>query len=766
MRPSSVAHIASICSTSSAIRAPPLKRLLVYWPRYLQVRGHGSIRTDTSGSTRNVLREKKAYSTNTDCVIPLSGIVDSVVFSNEHNSDATNSSTHAKVDDNRYYDPQEYLEEYGEELSEDTVQQWRADIKAHPPEYAMREYDAWLLEVGKSPSVQILRNSLEGDEESEQTRVIGRRYQTRSEWKSAFLRLYAQFDERIKPELRNPAFLGDSRASEWAQPFLNAEPEARKSLWLNLDGWVATRIWPHVMLHVLHKHPEKALSMLSDSLVVTRQESAVEVVFSFVIRYAATFEGPARRAWFGKLLAFLLTSLRPDHIADSKTFGYCILTLQREQKSHRIPKLYRNLTERGFPLPCWSHLHFAYSLAKSGHLSQALDGLEASVDPATKILDAKKFLNSGAFRSVCVDIVRKLVNAKDGYRTSLDVVDRLMQMGYRLNTASTNVLMLSALEAGDTATCMWLYDSMAQNAVGRNSVTYDFALRALRNSTDNDRIQAVVNEALDYREEGEYYVQNAVLRCLGPLYQEQSPDTAFERLLSVYQQRFDLSPLSKLGITPSSSGRGAPQVDQPDCLVHPDKATVHTMLHYFLATRENSRKRVWTIWQNFKQLMQTDSFYASCGESAYFYSTFLFRLGRHKKGLKHCIVILNDMLRKSTTNGDDHHFSRTRSSNIHLAPNTTNMNILLEAFLHHHKHEAANKLQALMSEYGIPRDVVTYNTLIAAYAKEQDTERAAHFLKEMERTGYEANEYTIRAIKAFADQSALKDALERNSELD
>ncbi|GKT90551.1 pentatricopeptide repeat-containing protein [Colletotrichum tofieldiae] len=91
---------------------------------------------------------------------------------------------------------------------------------------------------------------------------------------------------------------------------------------------------------------------------------------------------------------------------------------------------------------------------------------------------------------------------------------------------------------------------------------------------------------------------------------------------------------------------------------------------------------------------------------------------------------------------------------LHPAPSVFTWSILLHGFLFHKEKGSGERILAMMRQHSVEPNLVTWNTLVAGHAKNQDVNKTVQSLQRLEAAGYEADDYTLRAFSKLVNREA------------
>ncbi|KAF2101067.1 hypothetical protein NA57DRAFT_55131 [Rhizodiscina lignyota] len=647
----------------------------------------------------------------------------------------------------------------------DTQRRWLAEIETNPPAMDHDAYSSWLEAVRLSPPVT--RKIGQGLEDSKEIQISHWWEEEASDWKKGYAMLACQFDRSIPAHLRSSKAIYDGRAAEWAKPILECKRndiEGMKKIWSSLSNTLRANTWAHIMLYVLHSHPERAMRVCEATTFQNhRNWQILLLAVSHFAFYNRKYRDPT---YVDEALASLQWMLSTSKIRwvkkqENMFRNRAIRLLLVRSNTVQVARLFSMLQSSNGAVKISPHtfLHFSYKFAMDRLCSKALSALQAAIDLGAPV-------DSYPVLSVCNVILRMLMAEADGYQSSLDVVSRMLEMNIPLTPALTSVLVLNAVEADDLPTAIGLYEVSVQNNLEPTSYTFDFLLRGLRKSDDADLIHRIVVDASEYvRKSGDskerYYVANAILCCVGAYHMRQSRLKSFDMLMNVYLQYFDPTPLIQLGIPVRHHRNPEVNMELDVTLLTPDPATLHIMMHSYLLNIDDTSGlgRVWGLWKNLTKIAMTDPLIAECLEREHFYNTFIEIFGRRYHTLRFCPTMLKEMV----SSGFE---VRSPSGEIlkvvkRPEPSVWTMNTLLFAFVRQKRWDAAEKIRAMMRQRNIPVTGVTWNTIINMHSSRQDEGAAAKAVRQMELEGWQITRHTTDQLQRIRDREKLQKALER-----
>ena len=512
--------------------------------------------------------------------------------------------------------------------------------------------------------------------------------------------------------------------------------------------------WSYVTLWFLHYDPSTALDVLlaKDSLNRAPRSQLLLALKCLATQYShGNNQGSLKR-----LAEALPKFIRPGGMASQPQplTAFLYRVAARHLTDEALSDVYRNLKASSHTkVGPRTWLEFASSFTERHKGDQALDAL-------LEVKNAGGDVDEIYFRKICSILLRRAASMPGGLRACIRIVDTLVKIGVTLNNNLTNIIMLNAVEAGDLKTAMDIYHSMRDHGLQPDKYTFAILLKACKSSIDdaellNETIRAAIG-GIDILEAP--IVTTEILHCLALHHTKHHSDNAFETVADAYAQLYSLAPLRLVGLLPeklshidNQEGQKRPQ---------PRPQDIYILLATFLEQSFASNHTVtqaYETWQRFKHAIESGQEpFASMVTTDHIFNAFLCTFIKTKKGLLHAAEVVKYMQLPQD--------SGTKYTRIR--PTVQTWSIFVSGFTRHGQMHLAEQLLTYMKNKGIQPNVVTYNTLIGGYAKNQDMEGVMDSVKRLETDGFTWDRWTLGNLHRFRDQGKLEAEMRREKSLD
>jgi pentatricopeptide repeat protein len=569
-------------------------------------------------------------------------------------------------------------------------------------------------------------------------------------WNYNYARAQNEFDSRQSNRTATvlPPLL-DPHAAEWVDLVLQRMESGND---LNLKGFATTHgmeesaVWSHVALWMLHYDRDS----LVEFLLATGRSSAPGPWVADCLQVLAAHYvqlGGAETAQQISKLVQIFTALADNPTGKGAMFdGRFVRMVLPHSTTAQMLDLHKAIRVGEFKVHANTLMHLTSYLAKNDHFHQALDVL----------LDAHRNGASTAtyqFRSNCSTLLRKTMNLPGGLRVCLRIVDNLVKIGVRLNTRLCNIIILNAVEAGDKKTAKDIHQSLLDHKMKPDKYTYALLLKACKLDIDDaDALnQTITNtiEAFDITTEPVIAVE--ILHCLAMHHTRKSGEQAWSTICQAYAQIFELNALEGLGLPIPSDVQNTPREKKP--MAPPTQAIGIMLRTYLHLTRDGHGSNVAAqkIYQRYRALVSNRiEPFASLGKSTHCYNAFLGTFTKNKRTLVNAAEVIKDMQNASA-----------ESRPLAVAPDVQSWSIFLEGFTRHGQLKLAEQVLTYMRGKGLEPNSVTWNTLLAGYASQQDFEGMVGAMRRLDASGHAWDEWTYNGLRRFRNTEQLKGVMER-----
>lgn len=570
-------------------------------------------------------------------------------------------------------------------------------------------------------------------------------------WNYNYARAQNYYDKRQSHQTRKAlAPLLDPHAAEWVELVMRSMAEKRD---MNFRGLATTHgmdesaIWAHIALWMLHYDKD----CLVEFLLATSQSASpgpwvADCLQVLAAHYTSAPSGDIAERVSKLIKIFCALSENPSG-KDAMFDGRFVRMVLPYSTTSQMLDMHLAIKAGRFKVHDNTLMHLTSYLAKHDHFHQALDVL----------LDAH---HNGAsthtyqFRSNCSTLLRKSMNLPGGLRVCLRIVDNMAKIGVNLNTRLCNIIILNAVEAGDSKTAFDIYQSLLDHKMKPDIYTHALLLKACKLNIDdaealNHTIANTIN-ALDISKHP--VIATELLHCLVLHHTRNSGEQAWPAVCQAYAKMFQLEPLLTFGLRVPNELKAS--AEDEGSLLYPPVQALGIMLQARLQLTSDghgSFRPTRALYQRYRTLVhdRTEPF-ASTAQTTHCYNAFLRAFTKHAKTLVHAAEVIKDM-----QNGSE---NAPPSS---AAPDVQSWSIFLEGFTRHGQLQLAEQVLTYMRSKGLEPNQVTWNTLMSGYAKQQDFDGLLDVFNRMEASGHAWDEWTYRGLRRFRNSQRLQDALER-----
>ncbi|KAK3673709.1 hypothetical protein LTR78_006262 [Recurvomyces mirabilis] len=508
--------------------------------------------------------------------------------------------------------------------------------------------------------------------------------------------------------------------------------------------------WVEDCYSILAKYFDQAYHLRPARFGAIRKAS-----WSHEIANAELGEKEATRRNFRELAKIMLLLMDRETNEQFIFIGGWVKLLLPWISNEQVLELWANIKLDKVKLHQYTYLHFSEHFAKSGQIERAL---EALLEAAR--LGGPRFVETVAFRYGCSALLRRSANEPDGLRVTLCLVEHLAGLGLKLNSDLYTIIMLNAVDAGDLETMQNVYRAMQEQHILPTKFTYAVRLKACKLDIDNaDMLRDVIEEAIQFGDlRTNSIVCFEIMHCLALHHSKHNPDTAFATLSAAYDQFYDRAPLEQLGLPLSAPAPSATNLssDSPKRM-QPTRHILGIMLWTYLAHNSKAQEAI-AMYNRWREIIQsgaeTDRALISCVETPHFSNIFLQHFMRSKHSLLQATRVVKDLQTPLS-------ISSTTLNLTQSPPNIHTWSIFLHGFSARGELRLAEQVLTYMREKKMEPNVVTWTSLITAYARNQNEEGLVDVLRRSEQSGLVWNDWTRKGVGRFRNQERLREALRR-----
>jgi len=524
--------------------------------------------------------------------------------------------------------------------------------------------------------------------------------------------------------------------------WLDDDLEVIRTTWELQDPASSHDLWERAMIWLLRHHPDKAIHVLWNTFTdpypnILAVLDAVKYLSAFYFMHHPKYtivEVPRFVDFFLRVLDHL-----PKNFRAMKLLQRIVHLILTHSNNNLGLALYSALRQKNIRLHLWTNLHFAYFFAREGHFEFAMEILDEVI---TQELD----ITSYPFLSICNKILRSSMLHPQGYHSSSYLVSRLKDMGVQFDQLLYNVLLANAVEAEDLQTAIQIFELMERSNVGPDNFTWSILLNGCKKCYDPVITERIMSKASSASLN--YWAATDLIHCTYVHSRYLNVKNIYSTVSKVYLKYFDPSPLQELGISLELSSS---ETTQP--LPNPPSAAIGIMLSVFLK-HHGTERNVIEIYNRFRAGILNGSSLVQLTLTDYTYNAFLYTASWWPTTLRFCTDILRDM----STALPENVLPRHPETNKILAPaqpTVQTWNILLQAFVLHKHPPAVEKVLDVMQQRGLKPSTVTWNSIVYAYAQEQDIGGLIDAMMRMEKSGFLFDTYTRRALNKFNNREEL-----------
>ncbi|WPG98271.1 pentatricopeptide repeat-containing protein, chloroplastic [Acrodontium crateriforme] len=576
-----------------------------------------------------------------------------------------------------------------------------------------------------------------------------------SSWNTNFSEISKQYDRLAGDDYQKPtqSLSLDPKAAEWAEILLqqmkggvgtiHIESFARQYQKIGREVWSQATLW------LLNNDKARVL----DFLLATHTApfyppiNFVEDCLQHLAEYCDHLNPSDAKDYSAKLInAFCILADRQntERLQIRSSFVRLILPHSTHEQ---VSKLYGAAKVCQVKQHPYTLHHISAFFAKSGHLEQAIDALlEARAAGAD--------MNSVAFRSNCSTLLRQSIQHPGGMRMCLRLINNLVKVGVTLTNQLCNIIMLNAVEARDFNTVFSVYHSLREQGLKPDAYTFGILLKACKVDIDNaDALKNTIEDAIaSGTVRDNVVVSTSILDCLAVHHAKHNPRTAYSTVINAYTELFDVAPLKQLGLDlPGPSSLLPPEpVEKPTAqLMQPSPHAINIVLAIYLQHGPANRDAR-QIYNNWRNLVKTGvEPLASLATTTYTSLVFLLNFIQSKSTLIHATRIVKDMqtMLPSAANVVQH------------PPDVQIWSVFLHGFTKHGQMKLAEQVLEYMRSKGIEPNEITWNTLLAGYAEEQDMDGLLGTLRRLDQSGIAYDRFTYSGLRRFRNKQKLKNVL-------
>ena len=590
-----------------------------------------------------------------------------------------------------------------------------------------------------------------------------------------------------------------------------------RASWEKISISKRLRLWPELMYLSLSHHPESSLKVLAATYMEPYPPSrtvsdCINYIVSYYLRTQELTQPGQILKIFGTI-SYLLRNRQPNYLQLSQDSIYLLLT---KLSGDLVKLLYDILEEVGHPLHQNTLIHFSSRLARLGDTDLALKVLK-------RIHEGGANFESAALSSLCSTVLENKWQSSNFEVSDSEIFEFMLKCGLKPNIITYNILLLNSFRNGDYATGWRIYETMLENGVKPDGHSYSILLNDAKLRMDQSAFKRVIEMIRESGTNNAHIATDILHAIFllnhsgtGSLAAPESEGsvTSFERMLPVYCEYFEMRPLVEL--IPFFSTRfgdltSCLDTDNSEIPMIPSGPTLVVMLTALL--KECTPQSVIDQYKWFRhQVNSGNPVVVELLHSTHVYNIFLMAFGQSTTTLDLCPQIIGDMLstsakafssqtvtegatptpeaiyeadRRAAAYDAEHSSSHRNEKNASMlqseltsklstsrnpiptlsSPSSTPMpdvytwSILLHIFMKHGQARAAEKVLTMMEARGVVPNQVTWNSLVAGYARMQDIGMTVGVIDRLEKAGFQADHFTKSGIAQIRDRRALIEAM-------
>ncbi|KAK4449097.1 hypothetical protein QBC34DRAFT_405895 [Podospora aff. communis PSN243] len=581
-------------------------------------------------------------------------------------------------------------------------------------------------------------------------------------------------------------------------------PEMRAK-WRAHDLERRTESWPHVMADALRLAPDRAHEILEATFeeAVVPFYAARDVASFCAKRYHLLVRGKAKEAdEYGRgLLSAVMCILQESRAGYVEFTQHTLYTITKASDAEALLVLYIALRDYQHYIDPLTKLHFVSGIAKVTMYKK--HAVEIFRDIEQEDLDDAFRLDSVPVMAACTTMLafpEEDAKNPELSETRAYILEELVALGIKPNLITFTAIARNLCLAHDLENALQVFRLVKEHGITPDLHLYSVLINGCK-YTGNFRVmgELVRSLAQEYKCD-DPVIWNDVIHAVHYIYSvniEHGPRVgpwairvtpAFQPMLQVYAKFFDLEPLQRLlpmhelrrflsdaqdpKLAAITQGPWRAKVEgllkvveelEPMSL-QPTTETLVIMLSGFLRSH-SSVYPVVSFYAAFRRMIEYGDELATdiVQKTTAVHDNVIRYLGRWPGMLRVALDVVNDMLSAQTSTDD----SSQPPKGQHPAPSIYTWSILLHALMHNKQLDQGERLLAAMRERGIEPTRVTWNTLIAGYARAQSPEDTVRAMLRAEDAGWEKDGFTLRAFRHLVHQEdalgLLEETLERRA---
>ncbi|KAK3378284.1 hypothetical protein B0H63DRAFT_243009 [Podospora didyma] len=471
-----------------------------------------------------------------------------------------------------------------------------------------------------------------------------------------------------------------------------------------------------------------------------------------------------------------------------------LFMIMRDLETSRAAELYFALENYGHELNVWTTLQFASKFAKDAAFKTLAADLLSRI--VKKWPTAMQTPFAAALCTSIFTFVDTEYSTEERKELSSHLYETILKIGMDPNLITFTAIIRNLTLNDELASAWQVFDLMVSRGITPDLTAHTVLLSGVKHVADIDSLQPIVREVLQQGPGDHVFYSellHAIFLCgLREARREQLKlprvVPAFSTMLRVYSKFYKMSPLRKLlGVDlklylrdddPSDAdppihswkwktkvllntvAAHAPHTD----LLEPTSYTLNIMLLGYLKGMAEVYSII-ALYARFEALLKGGNPVALLltqgNDPAVAHNVFIKAATEWDGMLRVGLDIVSGMLRDATAAAEAAEAGDVDNTPRHPPPSAHTWNILLHACMARQQFRQAERVLELMRESSMEPDIVTWNTLIAGYARANNTMKTVETLQRMDKAGKKADDSTMRGFSFLQDQKEALAIMER-----
>ena len=599
-----------------------------------------------------------------------------------------------------------------------------------------------------------------------------------------------------------------------------------RDAWMTLPPEQRETLWPDMLKSCVRSRPESLIMVLQATCAdVPPPRYAVQDIFEFLVRRSRQLPPGERESCcesLGEFLVSLLTRFpSEEYQLRQNVLARILVDVEDSKREH----LYHTLVEDDHPLHHNTLLQFASRFAKRPAQKQLATDILVSVVHKETSFDINGPVGASLCTSI-LHMGEEATEQVSESPPPAQLFERLLKLGFQPNVIIYSTLIRNLCLAKEMDAAWQVYDVMVHHDIKPDAHIYSILLNGAKLADDFTSIRRVLDHAYADKIRNFAIGNEVLHATLSTAVAEarrrrlKSPRVVpvFPFMLQAYTKMFHLDPLKPFLVgdlkyfekeflhwktTPapwrfprkvSTVIDGLPSWEE-DRLLQPDGLTLAFMIMGHVQSFSNQYSVI-AFYTNFRKMLKEGHPAAERivrEQGSIVHDIIIKKLLEWPGMLRSALDVVGDMLKDSISSISstptlavpaDPHTAGTGNAPApspspspstapapppssgaalrHPAPTVYTWSILLDGFMQYKRHGQAERILQMMRQHGVRPCRVTWNTLVAGYAREQKISKTVRALQRLEADGFEADEWTLRAFsylqnkhRAIAEMEAM-----------